>query len=497
MEKENIYSKVAKIIQKPYFKDLSEMGFHDKKSHDQILSIVFNKPVYITDNWNEVLDKKDNNPLYYETPGGYWELYRWDNDHLTYKEYPNGDYLRKVYDNYGNLIEHEELDMGNLSIYRYDQNENQIYYENNGFWIVSEFNSNNELIYREKSDGDIYDIRSKNNINESITNKNKLIERVFGILEPPLVQNLFSLGFDYKQTSEILSVLFKTEVEITDDSVHNTFSNTVTEPTVYYLFDMGGDDNEIYYENSDGEWDIHHDYKHFLSQLGKNNINESTEDKNSYYKKIIPLLKKPYMVDFINFNIPRNDWKDIFRMIYGWRSTIHMTQSFEILNGGVPLPQYVQVMLEIPHTGKELLVYYEDEDGDWVEKEYDTKTGKLIGFEDGDGKSYVTESVDRKEKFYNYIVKTMLEDTEYEILDKNYGGTMSEKIASVKFPMYPWEEYTYKPWDVDRWKSGWMMGSMDIDYVVNNFGVDEELAEIIFKKYIKELSLEISEKMPF
>jgi hypothetical protein len=91
----------------------------------------------------------------------------------------------------------------------------------------------------------------------------------------------------------------------------------------------------------------------------------------------------------------------------------------------------------------------------------------------------------------------MLEDTEYEILDKNYGGTMSEKIASVKFPMYPWEEYTYKPWDVHRWKSGWMMGSMDIDYVVNNFGVDEELAEIIFKKYIKELSLEISEKMPF
>ena len=155
------------------------------------------------------------------------------------------------------------------------------------------------------------------------------------------------------------------------------------------------------------------------------------------------------------------------------------------------------VMLEIPHTGKELLVYYEDEDGDWVEKEYDTKTGHLIGFEDGDGKSYVTESVDRKEKFYNYIIKTMLEDTEYEILVNNYGGDFSEKIASVKFPMYPWEEFTYKPWDVHRWKSGWMMGSIDIDYVVNNFGVDEKLAEIIFKKYIYELSLEISEKMPF
>ena len=130
-------------------------------------------------------------------------------------------------------------------------------------------------------------------------------------------------------------------------------------------------------------------------------------------------------------------------------------------------------------------------------KEYDTKTGHLIGFEDGDGKSYVTESVDRKEKFYNYIIKTMLEDTEYEILVNNYGGDFSEKIASVKFPMYPWEEFTYKPWDVHRWNYGWMMGSIDIDYVVNNFGVDEKLAEIIFKKYINELSLEISEKMPF
>ena len=388
MEKENLYDKVAKILQKPYFRDLSELGFHDEKNQGEILSIVFNKPVYISNSRYEVLDKKDNNPLYYETPDdGYWELYRWDRDNIIYKEYPNGDYFKKVYDNKGNLLQHVELEHGSLFTYRYDLNLNQIYYENDGYWIVSEFGPNNKLVYREKSNGEIYDIRPKKN------------------------------------------------------------------------------------------------------------IKESTEDKNSYYKKIIPLLKKPYMVDFINFNIPRDDWRDIFRMIYGWRTNIHMSQSFGF--GGDSLPQYVQVMLEIPHTGKELLVYYEDEDGDWVEKEYDTKTGHLIGFEDGDGKSYVTESVDRKEKFYNYIIKTMLEDTEYEILVNNYGGDFSEKIASVKFPMYPWEEFTYKPWDVHRWKSGWMMGSIDIDYVVNNFGVDEKLAEIIFKKYIYELSLEISEKMPF
>jgi hypothetical protein len=387
MEKENLYIKVAKIIQKPYFKDLSEMGFRDKKSHGKILSIVFGEPVFISDDWDQVLVKKDDNPLYFETPDGHWELYRWDNGNLTYREYPNGDYVKKVYNNHEQVISYEQLSDGKLFLYRYDEDGNQIYYEHNDFWIVSEFNSDNELIYREKSDGNVYDIRSKKN------------------------------------------------------------------------------------------------------------ITESTEGKNSYYKKIIPLLKKPYMVDFINFNIPRNEWEDIFRMIYGWRSTIHMSDSFGF--GGVSLPQYVQVMLEIPHTGKELIVYYEDAYGDWVEKEYDTKTGELVGFEDVDGKTYLTESVDRKEKFYNYIVKTMLEDTEYEILDKNYGGTFSEKIASVKFPMYPWEEYTYKPWDVDRWKSGWMMGALDIDYVVDNFGVDEELAEIIFKKYIKELSLEISEKMPF
>ena len=387
MEKENLYSKVAKITQKPYFKDLSELGFHNKKSHEQILSIVFNKPVYITDNWNEVLDKKDNNPLYYETPDGYWELYRWDRDNIIYKEYPNGDYFKKVYDNKGNLLQHVELENGSLFTYRYDINLNQIYYENDGYWVVSEFGPNNKLVYREQSDGEIYDIRLKKN------------------------------------------------------------------------------------------------------------IKESTEDKNSYYKKIIPLLKKPYMVDFINFNIPKSDWGDIFRMIYGWRITIHMSDSF-IDGGFTETPQYVQVMLDIPHTNKKLMVYYEDAYGDWVEKEYD-EGGNFLGYEDAEGKNPIVESVDRKEKFYDYIVKTMLEDTEYEILDKNYGGTMSEKILSIKFPMYPWEEFTYKPWDVHRWKSGWMMGSMDIDYVANNFGVNEELAEIIFKKYIKELSLEISEKMPF
>jgi hypothetical protein len=389
MEKNNLYNKVAKIIQKPYFKDLSDMGFHDKKSHAQILSIVFGEPVYINDHWDEVLRKKDHKPLYYETPEEYWEIYNWDKlGNNIYKEYSNGGYIKFIYNN-NDLIGYEEFTDGNLFLYRYDDNGNQIYYENNGFWIVSEFDSDNNLIYQEKSNGEIYDIRSKKNISESI------------------------------------------------------------------------------------------------------------EDKNSYYKKIIPLLKKPYMVDFINFNIPKSDWGDIFRMIYGWRITIHMSDSF-IVGEFTELPQYVQIYLEIPHTNKKLMVYYEDAYGDWVEKEYD-KNGQLTGFEDGEGKSYVTESVDRKEKFYDYIIKTMLDDTEYEIMDKNYGGTFTEKIVAIKFPMYPWEEYAYKSWNIHTWLhfDGWMIGSLDIDYVVNNFGVDEKLAEVIFKKYIKELAREISEKMPF
>ena len=93
----------------------------------------------------------------------------------------------------------------------------------------------------------------------------------------------------------------------------------------------------------------------------------------------------------------------------------------------------------------------------------------------------------------------MLDDTEYEIMNKNYGGNYDEKVVVIQFPMYPWEEYTYKPWDIHSFLNfdKWMIGAIDIDYVVDNFGVDEKLAEIIFKKYIKELSREISEKMPF
>jgi len=385
MEKNVLYKKISKIIQKPYFRDLVDMGVVDKKSQEKILSILFGEPVYIGSLWDEVLTIKDDSPIYYETEDGYWEIYGWENGNLTYKEYPNGDYLKKVYDNDDNLLEHVELDDGKLNTYRYDLNGNQIYYESNGYWIVSEFNSNNKLVYREKSDGEIYDIRLKKN------------------------------------------------------------------------------------------------------------ITESTEDKNSYYKKIIPLLKKPYMVDFINFNIPRKDWEGIFRLIYGWRISIQTSEP-SFFGSVKDIPDFIRIVKEIPFTNKKVMVYYEDGDGDWVEKEFD-ENGNQIGFEDASGKKNITESVDRKEKFYDYIIKTMLDDTDYEIIEKNYGGTFSEQIASVKFPMYPWGEYTYKPWDVHRWRSGWMMGAADIDYVVNNFGVDEELAEIIFNKYINELSLEITEKM--
>lgn len=275
MGKEELYNRVAKIIQKPYFNDLSEMGFHDKKSHGQILSIVFGEPVYVGNHWDEVLRKKDNKSLYYETPEGYWEIYRWDKSgNNIYKGYSNGDYIKTTYNKYNKIISHEHLQDGRLSLYRYDDNGNQIYYENNGFWIVSEFDSMGKLIYQEKSNGEIYDIRSEKNI---------------------------------------------------------------------------------------------------------------------------------------------------------------------------------------------------------------------------------TESVDRKQKFYDYIIKTMLDDTEYEIMEKNYGGSFTEKFVAISFPMYPWEEYSYKPWNIHTWLhfDGWMIGALDIDYVVNNFGVDENLAEIIFKKYIKELASEISEKMPF
>ncbi len=389
MEKNALYKKISNIIQKPFFIDLTNMGFTDKKTQEKILSIFFGEPVYIGSLGDEVLTMKDDSPIYYEDEDGYWEIWVWDNDNVVYKEYPNGDYLKKVYYDNGNVLEHVALENGKLFKYRYDQNGNQIYYENDGYWIVSEFNSNNKLVYREKSDGEVYDVRPKKNITESV------------------------------------------------------------------------------------------------------------EDKNSYYKKIIPLLKKPYMADFINFNIPKEDWEDIFRMIYGWRISVQMSEGFNF-EGRKVIPEYVQIYLDVPHINKRVLIYFEDADGDWVERDFD-ENGKLIGYEDRDGKQTIVESVDRRKEFYNYIIKTMLEDTEYEILDKNYGGNYDEKVVAIQFPMYPWEEYTYKPWDIHSFLNfdKWMIGAIDIDYVVDNFGVDEKLAEIIFKKYIKELSREILEKMPF
>jgi hypothetical protein len=344
--------------------------------------------------------------------------------------------------------------------------------------------------------------------------KEDVIEKISKSLEKPYFKDLINMDIPKGLWKDIFSNLFNQKVIV--DTINYEGYSVVDKNSeiIYFETDNGAwqiyEHNEygnlIYYYNSKGEWarrefDEYGKLIYFINDKGQvidrrpnRNINESTEVKNSYYKKIIPLLKKPYMVDFNNFNIPMSDWGDIFRMIYGWRITIHMSESIF-----TETPQYVQIYLEIPYTNKKLMVYYEDAYGDWVEKEYDSKTGQLIGFEDDEGKSYVTESVDRKEKFYDYIVKTMLDDTEYEILDKNYGGTVTEKIIAIKFPMYPWEEYTYKSWNIHTWLhfDGWKIGALDIDYVVNNFGVDENLGEVIFKKYIKELAKEITEKMPF
>ena len=89
-------------------------------------------------------------------------LYLYDsNGNQTYYEDSKGYWYKRDYDSNGNLIYFENSN-GFWYKYDYDSNGNKIYYENSyGYWYKKEFDSNGNEIYYEDSNGEIIDKRPK------------------------------------------------------------------------------------------------------------------------------------------------------------------------------------------------------------------------------------------------------------------------------------------------------------------------------------------------
>ena len=84
---------------------------------------------------------ENNNEIYRENSGGYWN--------------------KKLYDKNNNKIYFEDS-TGVWVKREYDENNNKIYYEDsNGYWGKSEYDENSNILYYEDSTGFIIDKRPK------------------------------------------------------------------------------------------------------------------------------------------------------------------------------------------------------------------------------------------------------------------------------------------------------------------------------------------------
>jgi hypothetical protein len=201
-----------------------------------------------------------------------------------------------------------------------------------------------------------------NQINESTEeNKDRLYDRVLGILnEPPYVSTLLSMGFNMFQIEEILKLKFQKEnIKLDIRSHHNTSTERDFKDLAngeHWLetnvnIDSGRGWENIYFENMHGQWIIsrydkngnqtyyenwvgfwwkreYNDRGDLISYEDSNGndtpigdlndyvMNESTE-KTTLYDRMLPLMNRPY-VDFLKKN--GFDWDMIesqFEKMYG------------------------------------------------------------------------------------------------------------------------------------------------------------------------------------
>jgi len=508
-ESVDYYSKLINVLQPPYFRNLESIGI-DKDQWETIFSKLYGEPVNI-DEYNNIKNESGET-FYQEDPDGFWVKYEYNsNGNETYHENSDGFWEKWEYDNNGNRIYFEnsngeiidKRNNGNINesvdhysklinilekpyfqnmetigidrnqyetifsklfnqpvsvsgtivqtpkgrtlyyedngfwyIFEYDENGNQIYGEySKGTWVKREYDDNGNELYYEDSNGEIIDNRNNGNINESVDHYDKLVS----ILKRPYFKNLDSMGIDRNQYETLLPILFNQPVTL-DMSVNpNTgywgkrvFNDKGV--TLYYedsngrteYIELDENDKEIYYESSNGYWvkkefDENGNRIYFEDSDGEiidnrnNNLNESV-DNDRYYDKIINILDKPYFKNLDSMGITVEEYEEIFSRMFGE----------EVLYDDVMDSKYLTI-------GENDIIYREDSNGFWVNYEYGVNE---YFFENSFGywfkKMYDTNG---NEIYY--------EDSDGEIIDNRNNGNLNEstedyydKIVNILEPPY-------------------------------------------------------------
>jgi hypothetical protein len=140
-ESVDYYSKLINVLEVPYFQNLRSIGI-DVDQYETIFSKLYNQPV---SKYGDSIFNDNGKPIYYENSKGFW--------------------VKREYDDIGNLIFIEKLGPygSHWNKYEYDDNGNKIYNEDSsGHWIKKEYDEYGNQIYSINSNGYIIDKRNNN-----------------------------------------------------------------------------------------------------------------------------------------------------------------------------------------------------------------------------------------------------------------------------------------------------------------------------------------------
>ena len=218
--KQKYINGILNMIRPPYLRFLKVNEIPIELWED-ILSNIFNTKVTY---YNDRIYNSNNNNIYYEDSGGYWEKFEYDsNNNIIYSEDSDG-YWEK---------------------FEYDSNNNEIYYENSdGRWLKREYDSNNNIIYSENPYGTIIDNRPSNSLNEDIDPKQKYVNGILNMIRRPYMEFLINNEVPEELWKDILTKIFNTndiswEKRIIDNKI------------LYQLIIENEKGKQLYYETHD------------------------------------------------------------------------------------------------------------------------------------------------------------------------------------------------------------------------------------------------------
>lgn len=335
----------------------------------------------------------------------------------------------------------------------------------------------------------------KNIVKESESSRIKFLNTLVGKIKPPYVKEMGHYGITH---SEDIKYIFS--------KLFNTSINLVNQLRILYVEDNSNDYNLLYTESlvSDegterGDWDLYkyedsrhpNEYTYYINSNGsyqvrkfndkgnviyiKNNNEEVNYDvyvNESYYKKpdddltkeIADKIPLPYIKELSNYGINEEDLiVEILSYIFGKDlKRIKKTGAWFSLEDEMGRVIYAELTNAFNSTfklGTWVIFKYEDDrfptqwtyklqsNGEVTTKEY-REDGDVHSTSYGDIEKIptrITESVDKKERYLKYIVKSLLDNSEYEFQKSYNVDRDGEPRVSVKL---------FRPFEVDGdWSS--------------------------------------------